>query len=76
MKDALRSVKGVVLPLIEEIEGEDEMLKVREENEYIDESEVFTPRIRIEFTHKEMSIRDRYQHTGNCTTKSYKNYVR
>lgn len=40
MRDTVKSVKGVILPLVKEIEGEEEMINVREQNDYIDELRV------------------------------------
>ncbi|XP_069686085.1 protein sneaky [Periplaneta americana] len=37
VKDTMKSVKSVILPVAEEIEGEEEMRKIREDNEYIDQ---------------------------------------
>jgi hypothetical protein len=36
----VQSIKNIVLPLAEEIEGEEEMRKIREENEYVDQIQV------------------------------------
>jgi hypothetical protein len=43
VKDTMRSVEGIMRPMIEEIEGEEEMHKIKEENDYVDEIQV-TPR--------------------------------
>lgn len=38
--DILESVRGVVEPIVEEVEGEEEVLKLREENDYVDSVQV------------------------------------
>ena len=40
VKDTVQSIRNIVLPLAEEIEGEEEMRKIREENEYVDQIQV------------------------------------
>ncbi|PSN40459.1 hypothetical protein C0J52_24392 [Blattella germanica] len=37
VKDTIKSVKGMLIPIAEEIEGDEEMRKIREDNEYIDQ---------------------------------------
>jgi hypothetical protein len=36
----VQSIKNIVIPLAEEIEGEEEMRKIREENDYVDQIQV------------------------------------
>jgi hypothetical protein len=43
VKDTMRSVEGMLRPMVEEFEGEAEMHKIREDNDYMDEIQV-TPR--------------------------------
>jgi hypothetical protein len=40
VKDTFSSVQGIVRPLVSEIEGEEEMHKIREDNDYMDEIQV------------------------------------
>ena len=40
VKDMGKSVKAMLIPIIEEIEGEEEMRRMREDNEYIDAIQV------------------------------------
>lgn len=47
MRDTVKSVRGIVLPLVHEIEGEEEMTKIKEDNEYIDQLQVSLSRICI-----------------------------
>ena len=35
-----KSVKGMLIPIVEEIEGEEEMRRIREDNDYIDAVQV------------------------------------
>ncbi|XP_043494765.1 protein sneaky-like [Polistes fuscatus] len=37
LKDALSSVRDLMSPIVEEIEGEEEMMRLKEENDYLDE---------------------------------------
>lgn len=37
LKDTLSSVKDLMSPIVEEIEGEEEMRRLKEENDYLDE---------------------------------------
>lgn len=37
LKDILSSVKDLMSPIVEEIEGEEEMRRLKEENDYLDE---------------------------------------
>ncbi|XP_051160811.1 protein sneaky [Leptopilina boulardi] len=44
IKDTLSSVKELISPIVEEIEGEDEMQRLKEENDYLDELQNDTKR--------------------------------
>ncbi|KAJ9586230.1 hypothetical protein L9F63_020139, partial [Diploptera punctata] len=52
-KDMGKSVKGMLVPIVEEIEGEEEMRRIREDNEYIDELQGDSSR--------EKEIREKYK---------------
>jgi hypothetical protein len=40
VKDTFSSIQRIVRPLVNEIEGEEEMHKIREDNDYMDEIQV------------------------------------
>lgn len=44
MKDTLSSVRDLMSPIVEEIEGEEEMVRLKEENDYLDELQDDTKR--------------------------------
>lgn len=44
LKDALSSVRDLMSPIVEEIEGEEEMMRLKEENDYLDEIQGDTKR--------------------------------
>lgn len=44
IKDTLSSVRDLMSPIVEEVEGEEEMLRLREENDYLDELQGDTKR--------------------------------
>ncbi|XP_017877691.1 E3 ubiquitin-protein ligase DCST1 [Ceratina calcarata] len=44
IKDTLASVRDLMSPIVEEIEGEEEMMRLREENDYMDELQGDTKR--------------------------------
>lgn len=37
IKDTLSSIRDLMSPVVEEIEGEEEMIRLKEENDYLDE---------------------------------------
>lgn len=41
VSETLQSVQDVIEPIVEEIEDEEEILRLREENDYIDQLQVF-----------------------------------
>ena len=44
IKETLSSVRDLMSPIVEEVEGEDEMLRLKEENDYLDELQGDTKR--------------------------------
>ncbi|XP_053970629.1 protein sneaky-like isoform X1 [Hylaeus volcanicus] len=44
IKDALSSVRDLMSPIVEEVEGEEEMLRLKEQNDYLDELQDDTKR--------------------------------
>lgn len=44
IKDTLSSVRDLMSPIVEEVEGEEEMLRLKEENDYLDELQGDTKR--------------------------------
>ncbi|CAK9814408.1 Protein sneaky [Anthophora quadrimaculata] len=44
IKDTLSSVRDLMAPIVEEVEGEEEMLRLKEENDYLDELQGDTKR--------------------------------
>lgn len=44
LKDTLSSVRDLMSPIVEEIEGEEEMKRLKEENDYLDELQDDTKR--------------------------------
>lgn len=54
IKETLSSVRELMSPIVEEIEGEEEMLRLKEENDYLDELQGDTKRSKeLEKKHEE-----------------------
>ncbi|KAL0269121.1 UNVERIFIED_CONTAM: hypothetical protein PYX00_006956 [Menopon gallinae] len=73
--DILETVQDVVEPIVEEVEGQDEVLKLREENDYVDNLQGDSPRsseIEEKYKKQERTRRSNGENKGEEYEKQYK----
>ncbi|KZC06683.1 PREDICTED: DC-STAMP domain-containing protein 1-like [Dufourea novaeangliae] len=74
IKDALSSVKDLVSPIVEEVEGEEEMRRLKEENDYMDELQGDTKRSK-EIEEKNEKRIEEAQSEGDVYEAKYKEKI-
>ena len=74
VKDTLSSVRDLMSPIVEEIEGEEEMRRLKEENDYLDELQDDTKRS-DEIREKEEKVEENAKSEGEVYEAKYREKI-
>lgn len=74
IKDTLSSIRDLMSPVVEEIEGEEEMIRLKEENDYLDELQGDTKRSK-EMEEKHEKKVERAKSEGEVYEAKYKKKI-